>query len=111
MKVAALSLTLALCLNVTPAAAADEGTAAIMAMGEINGTALACQQMAIVSRARNAVATTAPKTRANGEIFEEATNSNFLAFGKDKKTCPDAGALAQRLGDTEKRLSAAFPAK
>lgn len=111
MKFTALSLALALSLNITPARAADEGTAALMVMGEINGMALACQQMAIVSRARNAVATTAPKTRANGEIFEEATNSNFLAFGKEKKTCPDVGALAKRLSDAEKRLSAAFAAK
>lgn len=111
MKIAALSLALALSLNINPAVAADEGSAALIAMGEVNGTALACQQMAIVSRARNAVATTAPKTRANGEIFEEATNSNFLAFGKDKKTCPDAGTLAQRLNDAEKRLSAAFAQK
>ncbi len=111
MKIAALSLALVLSLNIAPAIAADEGSAAITAIGEINGIALACQQMAIVSRARNAVATTAPKTRANGEIFEEATNSNFLAFGKDKKTCPDAATLAQRLNDAEQRLSSAFTQK
>ena len=111
MKIAALSLALALSLNVAPASATDEGSAALVAMGEINGIALACQQMAIVSRARNAVATSAPKTRANGEIFEEATNSNFLAFGKEKKTCPDAATLAQRLNEAEKRLSTAFTQK
>ena len=111
MKFSVLTLALALSLNITPALAADEGSAALIAMGEINGIALACQQMAIVSRARNAVATTAPKTRANGEIFEEATNSNFLAFGKDKKTCPNAAALAQRLNEAEQRLSSAFAQK
>ncbi len=111
MKFSVLTLALALSLNIAPAVAADEGSAALIAMGEINGIALACQQMAIVSRARNAVATTAPKTRANGEIFEEATNSNFLAFGKDKKTCPDAAALAQRLNEAEQRLNTAFAQK
>ena len=111
MKIATLSLALILSLNIAPAVAADAGSAAIIAMGEINGIALACQQMAIVSRARNAVATTAPKTRANGELFEEATNSNFLALGKDKKTCPDAATLAQRLTDAEQRLSTAFAQK
>lgn len=111
MKFSVLTLALALSLNITPALAADEGSAALIAMGEINGIALACQQMAIVSRARNAVATSAPKTRANGEIFEEATNSNFLAFGKDKKTCPNAAALAQRLNEAEQRLSSAFAQK
>lgn len=111
MKFSVLTLALALSLNITPALAADEGSAALIAMGEINGIALACQQMAIVSRARNAVATSAPKTRANGEIFEEATNSNFLAFGKDKKTCPNAAALAQRLNEAEQRLNTAFAQK
>ena len=100
---------LALVLNIAPAVAADEGSAAIAAMGEINGVALACQQMAIVSRARNAITTTAPKTRGNGEIFEEATNASFLDFGKSKKTCPDTAALVQRLTDAEKRLTTAFP--
>ena len=99
----------ALVLNISPASAADEGGAAITVMGEINGVALACQQMAIASRARNAITTTAPKTRGNGEIFEEATNASYLDFGKSKKTCPDPATLVQRLSDAEKRLSAAFP--
>ena len=100
---------LALALNVAPASAADEGSAALAAIGEVNGIALACQQMAIVSRARNAVTTTAPKNRENGEKFEEATNASFLEFGKSNKTCPDVTTLVQRLTETEKRLSAAFP--
>lgn len=100
-------LALALVLN-TNFALADEGRTAITTMGEVNGIALACQQMALVSRARNAVATTAPKTRVNGEIFEEATNASYLEFGNSKKECPDATALVQRLNDAEKRLTAAF---
>jgi hypothetical protein len=100
---------LALALNIAPASAADEGSAAITAMGEINGVALACQQMAIASRARNAITTTAPKTRGNGEIFEESTNASYLEFGNSKKTCPDTAILVQRLTDAEKRLAAAFP--
>ena len=99
---------LAFALNISPAIAADEGSAALTAMGEINGVALACQQMAIVSRARNAITTSAPKTRGNGELFEDATNASFLDFGKSNKTCPDTATLVQRLTDAEKRLTAAF---
>lgn len=110
MKIAVLALAFALPFA-TPAFAADEGTAALSQIGEINGIALACQQAAIVSRARNAVQTTAPKTRANGEIFEEATNASYLQFGNGKKTCPDAATLAKRLGEAEKQLSAAFPTR
>ena len=105
MKIAAA--TLALSIFAAPAFAADSGNAAITALGEINGIALACEQPAIVSRARNAVTTTAPKTRANGEIFETATNTAYLAQGKGA-TCPDVATLVKRLSDAEKNLSAAF---
>jgi hypothetical protein len=102
-------LALAIALNITAAQAADEGTAAITHLGELNGTALACQQMALVARARNAIVTSAPKTRDIGEIFEAATNAGYLKFGNDQKTCPDSVSLAQQVSEAEKRLSAAFP--
>lgn len=97
-----------LSLAAAPAFAADQGSAAIAAIGKLNGTALACQQPAIASRARNAVQTTAPKTRANGEAFENATSAAFLEQGKGA-TCPDAGQFATALGEAEKNLQAAFP--
>ena len=109
MKFAAPILLLALTGLSHSSLAADAGSTAIAAIGEVNGIALACQQPAIVSRARNAVQTTAPKTRANGEAFEAATNAAYLAQGKGV-ACPDAATLATRLGEAEKRLQAAFPA-
>ena len=89
--------------------AADEGSDAVTAIGRLNGIALACQQPALVTRARNAVVTTAPKTREYGEIFEEATNAAYLAQGKGLP-CPDAATLASNIAAAEKRLQAAFPA-
>ena len=109
MKLAASILMLALAGLSHSSLAADAGSAAIAALGQVNGIALACQQPAIVSRARNAVQTTAPKTRANGEAFEAATNAAYLEQGKGA-TCPDAATLAGRLGEAEKQLQAAFPA-
>ena len=114
MKIAAaaltaLSLSLSLSFATIPAFAADAGSAALIAMGEINGIALACQQPAIVSRSRNAVTNIAPKTRANGEIFENATNAAYLEQGKGAP-CPDTAGFNAALGDAEKRLQAAFPA-
>lgn len=90
--------------------AADNAAAAIAALGTINGIALACQQPAVASRARNAMTTTAPKTRDNGERFETSTNAAFLDQGKGAP-CPDAATLAARLTEAEKRLQAAFPAR
>lgn len=111
MKIAVAALALASFLTAPVFAAdatpQDAGNAALTALGEINGIALACKQPAIVSQARNAVATSAPKTRINGEIFESATNAAFLAQGQGLP-CPDAASLAGRLRDGEKNLSAAF---
>ena len=71
-----------LSLSVSQAFAVEQGTAAIEALGKVNGMALACQQPAIASRARNALVTSAPKTRANGELFENATNAAYPRTGQ-----------------------------
>ena len=108
MKFILSTLAALLTLPGFPAHAADPGTGAIEAIGRINGMALACEQPAIASRARNAVTTTAPKTRANGETFENATNAAYLEQGKGAP-CPDTAGFNAALGDAEKKLQAAFP--
>jgi len=109
MKAAVPLLLLALSAIAAPSLAADAGAVAVEQLGRINGIALACQQPAIVSRARNSVQTTAPKTRAIGEIFEQATNGAFLEQGKGL-SCPDTATLAARLEMAEKELKATYPA-
>ena len=110
MKLALSALAAALLsLSVFPVHAAEPGTGAIEAIGKINGMALACQQPAIASRARNAVTTTAPKTRANGEAFEDATSAAFLEQGKGA-VCPDTASFVKAVAEAEKNLQAAFPA-
>jgi len=98
-----------LCLSTNQAFAVEEGAAAIEAIGKVNGMALACQQPAIASRARNALVNSAPKTRANGELFENATNAAYLEQGKGA-ACPDTASFSKALGEAEKNLQAAFPA-
>lgn len=98
-----LTLAAALLMSVlTPSASADT-PATLTELGSINGIALACQQPALASRARNAVQTSVAKTRENGERFEAATNAAFLAQGQGK-ACPDAATLAQRLERAEQQL-------
>lgn len=108
MKLIATLATLT--LLATPAFSADAQDTAITALGEISGIALACKQPAIASQARNAVATTVHKSRANGEIFEIANNDAYLAQGKGKP-CPDSLTLNKRLREAEQNLSQAFAAK
>ena len=101
--------TTLLSLSMPQAFAAEQGADAIEALGKVNGMALACQQPAIASRAGNALVTGAPKTRANGELFESATNAAYLEQGKGA-ACPDTASFAKMLGEAEKNLQAAFPA-
>ena len=77
----ALAATL-LSLSVSQAFAVEQGAAAIEALGKVNGMALACQQPAIASRARNALVTTAPKTRANGEALRERHQRRLSRTGQ-----------------------------
>jgi hypothetical protein len=109
MKLLTLPLfALALATSMPTARAADESTAAIEALGRLNGVALACNQPALVTRARNIIVTGAPKTRSVGETFENATNAAYLEQGKGA-ACPDAGSLASNIAAAEKRLQTAFP--
>ena len=110
MKTFAPLLVLILGAVAATGVAADEGSAAVQAIGRLNGIALACQQPALVSRARNAVITSAPKTRDIGEMFEAATNAAYLEQGKGA-ACPDVSALNSNLAAAEKRLRAAFASK
>ena len=110
MKIIASLLALSLCaMTNSGLAAADEGTAAVETLGRLNGIALACEQPALVSRARNAVVTTAPKTRGYGEAFENATNAAYLEQGKGA-ACPDAAALANKMAAAEKHMQESFAA-
>lgn len=93
-----------LCISLSSSPAHAEQVDALSELGHINGIALACQQPALASRARNAVQTGVAKTRENGERFEAATNAAFLAQGQGK-ACPDAAALAQRLAHAEHQLA------
>ena len=107
MKLALATLAAALTLSSPATFAGDAGTTAIERLGKVNGIALACQQTAISSRARNALVTGAPKTRDNGEIFEKATNAAYLEQGKGG-TCPDAATFSSLLNAAEKGLQSAF---
>lgn len=111
MKFIAPLFALALAALTQSASAADQNTVAISELGELNGIALACQQPALVTRARNIIITVAPKTRESGEIFENATNAAYLEQGQGKTACPDTATLAARIAAAEKRLQAAFPAQ
>lgn len=82
-----------------PAASAEAGQmqAAVAAIGNINGRALACGHSEVVSRAKAIVIARVAKTRELGEAYEQATTEAFLAQGQRKAECPPRAALTVEL--------------
>ena len=78
MKIAAPILALLLSTFAQSSQALDEGTAAVEALGRLNGIALACQQPA-----------------------------SYLDQGKGGK-CPDAATLASKMTAAEKQMQESF---
>ena len=71
MKRLSLLVTLSLFLAVA-VADPEAAPSAIRELGQINGQALACGQMAVAGQAKALMIRHAPKTRRYGGIFEEA---------------------------------------
>ncbi|EXI77925.1 MAG: hypothetical protein AW10_03412 [Candidatus Accumulibacter appositus] len=99
----------------TPESAADASAASSLAaigdLGQLNGQALACGEMAIASEAKKLAIRHAPKTRRYGESFEEETNAAFLAQGQmGHAPCPTASTFSGRLNELSERLQTLLPA-
>ncbi|MCB1886098.1 MAG: hypothetical protein KDH20_00710 [Rhodocyclaceae bacterium] len=84
----------------------EAGLAALGELGVANGTALACRQSDNAGRIKRLVIALAPRTRAWGERFEQATNDGFLAQHQGGATCPDAATVAADVDRLEARLRA-----
>lgn len=96
-----------LVLGVAHADPAADELAPVAALGRLNGVALACKQPALTARLREIVVNHAPKTRAVGEAYEQASNRAFLEQGAGR-ACPDGKALAGEIDAAEAGLKAAF---
>ena len=86
-------------------ASAQAGAAAIEKLGGLNGQALACRQMAISVKAKQALVANAPKTQQTGEAFEAATNRAFLS----PAACSDRARLITEVDAAIIELRVAFP--
>ena len=101
-----------MCLSLGLAAAVwaddDPRYRAVAALGELNGVALQCKYLDQVRRMKAAVVAHAPKERSFGLAFDQATNDAFLAFVRDRESCPTHGGLERRVGHRIDALRAAF---
>jgi hypothetical protein len=108
-RLSLLALTaLLLAPTVSALAEATLGMPEISTLGQLNGVALACKQMALSNRLREILINSAPKERAIGERFEQASNDAFLAQGNSHMNCPDLKTQVSKIDSAEAALKKVF---
>lgn len=86
------------------------GLTEIDALGQINGTALACQDLATTRRAKALMVRHAPKTERYGSRFDDATQQGYRAVIDGRSPCPEASAVDSRLNTLAQQLQSMLPA-
>lgn len=99
------------CLQISPAhAQADPGLQAIVELAQVNGQALACQDMLAATRVKKLMLQHSPKTARYGSAFDEGTNQAFLAQTRSPTPCPDADTFSAQLEALALKLQSSLPA-
>jgi hypothetical protein len=73
-------------------------------LGQINGQALACQELKAAGRAKSLMITHAPKTARFGQTYEESTQQGYAAQTNGSVACPQSAAFAMQLESISLRL-------
>jgi hypothetical protein len=89
---------------------ADLGLQAINDLAQINGQALACQELKAAGRAKSLMIAHAPKTTRFGNAYEEGTKQSYSLQINSTLACPDAATLSARLDALAQRLQTSLPA-
>ena len=92
-----------------PVAEAPGGTD-ILALGAVNGQALACRYFEASKTAKALMTRFAPKTRRYRALFESSTNAAFAAQVADAGGCPGELAVGVRLSELAAALEQVFAA-
>lgn len=90
-------------------AQADAGLQAIIDLAQINGQALACQDLPAAQRVKALMLAHAPKTARFGAVFEEGTKQSYLATTRSAMACPESAALSTQIDTLAPRLQATLP--
>jgi hypothetical protein len=107
-----IALGLAQALLVAPAhaqAASEQALQVIAELAQVNGQALACQELKIAARAKTLMIAHAPKTARFGDAYEVGTQQSYSAQINGAAACPDSAALTKRLDTLAQQLQTALP--
>ena len=89
------ALCLASCWCQPASAQLETGLQAVTELAQVNGQAMACQEMGVAAR---------------GNAFDEGTHAAFLAQTRAKVDCPDEATLRMQLTALALRLQDSLPA-
>ena len=87
----------------------DAALASIKQLAQINGVALACQEMAAASRAKTLMLAHAPKPLRFGGAFEKNPHNSYLPQPSSATACPDAATLSTQLDTVAVELQRTLP--
>ncbi|MBP9905850.1 MAG: hypothetical protein KBF66_09850 [Rhodoferax sp.] len=104
------ALCLASCWCQPALAQLETGLQAVTELAQVNGQAMACQEMGVAARAKALMLRHAPKTARFGNAFDEGTHAAFLAQTRAKVDCPDEATLRMQLTALALRLQDSLPA-
>jgi hypothetical protein len=107
--IAALCLTTLALQHPVHAADVELGLTLVTELAQVNGVALACQDMTTAAQAKKLMLAHAPKTPRFGSAYEEATNASYLNQTRTAAACPDSVAVNSKLDALAKRLRDALP--
>ncbi len=91
------------------AADLELGLTLVAELAQVNGVALACQDMPAAAKAKQLMLAHAPKTPRFGSAYEEGTHTSYLAQTRTAAVCPDSAAFADKLDVLARRLQQALP--
>ena len=86
------------------------GLQAIVELAQVNGQALACQEMKAAGRAKNIMIAHAPKTARFGNAYETGTQQSYAAQIGGATDCPSSAALTAKLDMLAQQLKISLPA-
>ena len=105
-----LACTLLAPAQAQPPTPVELGLQAINELAQINGQALACQEMNAAGRAKNLMIAHSPKTARFGSAYEEGTQKSYTAQMNGTLACTNAATFSARLDALAQRLQTSLPA-
>jgi len=107
-----IALGLAQVMLVTPVhaqAASELALQVVNELAQVNGQALACQELKIATRAKSLMIAHAPKTARFGDAYEVGTQQSYSAQISGTAACLDSALLTKRLDAIAQRLQTTLP--